>query len=174
MVQFKVTNEPVNMSVEKTDVVRISGSAAIISDVALLASEWVGQDKLYSQVVNIKGVTKNNQVDLTPDVEQLLVFHEKDLTFVTENDNGIVTVYAIGQKPTNDYTIQVTISEVIAEGKIIGITVGTPISIQQIKEKINPITSVNGVEADNGGNVNIEMPNVMTDEEIIKLQSALQ
>ena len=40
------------------------------------------------------------------------VFYEKDITFVTENDGGVVTVYAIGQKPQNDYTIQVTITEV--------------------------------------------------------------
>ena len=51
-------------------------------------------------------------MDLTPSVEQLAVFYDKDLTFVTENEDGVVTVYAIGQKPTNDYTIQVTITEV--------------------------------------------------------------
>ena len=51
-------------------------------------------------------------MDLTPDVEQLAVFYEKDLCFVTENEGGVVTVYAIGQKPANDYTIQVTITEV--------------------------------------------------------------
>ena len=39
-------------------------------------------------------------------------FYEKDITFVTENEGGVVTVYVIGQKPTNDYTIQVTITEV--------------------------------------------------------------
>ncbi len=67
---------------------------------------------LYSQVVQIDGVTENSQVDLTPSVEQLAVFHEKDLAFVTENVDGVVTVYAIGQKPPNNYTIQVTITEV--------------------------------------------------------------
>ena len=83
-----------------------------LGEVTLLASAWVGQDRLYSQVVNIEGVTENSQVDLTPDIQQLMVFYEKDLTFVTENEDGVVTVYAIGQKPTNDYTIQVTITEV--------------------------------------------------------------
>lgn len=113
MIQFEVKNKPVSMSVEKSTVVPIGGgSTSKIGSVTLLASEWVGQDNLYSQIVNIKGVTKNSQVDLTPDVEQLLVFYEKDITFVTENEDGVVTVYAIGQKPTNDYTIQVTITEV--------------------------------------------------------------
>lgn len=39
--------------------------------------------------------------------------------------------------------------------KIIGVTVGTPISPQSIKEKINPVTSVNGIKADENGNVDI-------------------
>lgn len=89
-----------------------AGSTAKISEVELLAKNWVGDESPYSQVVSIDGVTKNSQVDLTPNVEQLDIFHHKDLTFVTENDGGIITVYAIGQKPTNDYTIQVTITEV--------------------------------------------------------------
>lgn len=89
-------------------------ASAMIGEVTLLASKWVGSGHLYSQVVNINGVTENSQVDLTPSVEQLVVFYEKDIAFVTENDAGTLTVYAIGQKPTNDYTIQVTITEVSA------------------------------------------------------------
>jgi len=111
-VHMAVSEETVDMSVDKTDVVMLNGSSARIGVVTLLASAWVGNDNLYSQVVDIDGVTKNSQVDLTPDVQQLLVFYEKDLTFVTENEDGVVTVYAIGQKPTNDYTVQVMITEV--------------------------------------------------------------
>lgn len=85
---------------------------AKIGNVTLLSSNWVGNNSLYSQVVDIDGVTENSQVDLTPSVEQLAIFYEKDLTFVTENAKGVVTVYVIGQKPQNDYTIQVTITEV--------------------------------------------------------------
>lgn len=80
--------------------------------VELLASAWVGASSPYSQVVTIAGTTKNSRVDLNPSVEQLVIFHQKDLAFVTENEDGVITVYAIGQKPTNDYTIQVTITEV--------------------------------------------------------------
>ena len=87
-----------------------------IGEVTLLASAWVGEGSTYSQVVSIDGVTANSQVDLTPSVEQLVAFYEKDLTFVTENDGGVVTVFAIGQKPQNNYTIQVTITEVVANG----------------------------------------------------------
>lgn len=89
-------------------------STATIGEVTLLASAWVGDASPYSQVVEIDGVTENSQVDLTPSIAQLAVFHHKDLTFVTENVGGVVTVYALGDKPMNDYTIQVTITGVRA------------------------------------------------------------
>ncbi len=90
----------------------INASSARIGYVTILANGWTGDVSPYSQVVKVDGVTENSQVDLTPDVEQLSIFHHKDLAFVTENEGGVVTVYAIGQKPENDYTIQVTITEV--------------------------------------------------------------
>ncbi len=84
-----------------------------IGTVELLASKWVGNASPYSQVVTIEGITPNIQVDLTPSVEQLVAFHQKDLALVAENDDGVVTVYAIGDKPANDYTMQVTLTEVV-------------------------------------------------------------
>ena len=99
-----------------TKKIQILGSlnkpTARIGNVNLLASEWVDRGIYYSQEVEIDGVTENSQVDLTPSIEQLAIFYQKDLGFVTENEDGRVTVYAIGQKPENDYTIQVTITEV--------------------------------------------------------------
>jgi hypothetical protein len=83
-----------------------------ITDVEIYANKWVGTSSPYSQVVTVAGATKRSQVDLTPSAEQLAIFHNKDLAFVTENYNGVITVYAIGQKPTNDYTIQATVTEV--------------------------------------------------------------
>ena len=88
------------------------GAQAKIVSVDLPASAWVGSDNLYSQVVAIDGITQNSQVNLTPSKEQLVIFYEKDITFVTENDGGVVTVYVIGQKPANDYTIQANVVEV--------------------------------------------------------------
>jgi hypothetical protein len=87
-------------------------TAAKISYIELLADAWEGAETPYSQVVNIEGITANSRVDLALSVEQLAVFWNKNLGFVTENENGVVTVYAIGQKPTNDYTVQVAVTEV--------------------------------------------------------------
>lgn len=90
-----------------------SSASARITNVILPASAWTGEENLYSQVVFIDGITTYSKVDLLPSVEQLTIFYNKDVTFVTENENGVVTVYAIGEKPTLDYTMQVQITEVL-------------------------------------------------------------
>ena len=55
--------------------------------------------------------------------------------------------------------------------KIIGVTVGTPISPRTIKEKLNPVTSVNGVKADENGNVEIAAGGASSvpDEDMLQL-----
>ena len=90
------------------------GSAsARLADVNLSASKWTtNAEGLHSQVVTITGITEYSKVDLLPSVEQLAIFHNKDVAFVTENEDGVVTVYAIGDKPTQNYTMQVSITEV--------------------------------------------------------------
>lgn len=88
------------------------GPVARLGEVILLAEAWAGSGNLYHQLVVIDGITELSKVDLLPSVEQLAIFYTKDVTFVTENDDGVVTVYAIGDKPTQDYTMQAQITEV--------------------------------------------------------------
>jgi hypothetical protein len=129
--------------------------------VTLLASAWVGDEHEYSQVVELSGVTPHTKVDLQPTSKQLVEFHDKVLGFVAENDGGLVTVFAIGDKPSNDHTIQVTMTEVEATGKIRGNTVGTtmprsdwsqtdPTKADYIKNKP---TGLGGTADDSGQNV---------------------
>ena len=94
----------------------IQGSSSRISYVNLISANWQGDASPYSQVVSIDGITEYSKVDLNPSVELLAVFHDKDIAFVTENEDGIVTVYCIGQKPTANYEMQVTITEVNSNG----------------------------------------------------------
>lgn len=81
--------------------------------ITILASAWEGTASPYSQVVEVDGVTPYSQVDLLPSAELLAEFQKKDLTLVTENEDGVITVFAIGTKPTQNWTIQATITEVI-------------------------------------------------------------
>jgi hypothetical protein len=85
-----------------------------ISSVTLEAAKWEGTENLHSQVVYIPGVSPYSKVDLLPSVEQLAIFASKNVTFVTENEDAVVTVFAIGDKPMQDYTMQVQITEVEA------------------------------------------------------------
>lgn len=78
----------------------------------LPAANWTGNDALYSQTVTIDGITANSRIDLQPTPEQLRSLLTSEITMVAENDGGVVTVYAIGDIPTVDYTMQVLITEV--------------------------------------------------------------
>ena len=87
--------------------------------VTLYADRWQqAADKRYYQIVEVTNatITPKSKVDLQPSPEQLSIFHEKDLTFVTENENGVVSVFCVGQTPINDYTIQATVTEVVIDG----------------------------------------------------------
>lgn len=90
--------------------------APTYASVTLYANRWQqGENETtwYQEVVVANGtITPRSKVDLQPSAEQLAIFHEKDLAFVTENEDGVVTVFCIGQKPANDYVIQATITEV--------------------------------------------------------------
>jgi hypothetical protein len=90
------------------------------ASVTLYADRWEQdeEDIRYHQEVAVANatITPRSKVDLQLSAEQITIFYEKDLAFVAENDNGVVTVYCIGQVPENDYIIQATVSEVIVNG----------------------------------------------------------
>lgn len=89
------------------------------ASITLYADRWQqAADKRYFQEVTVANamITPNSKVDLQPSSEQLAIFHEKDLAFVAENEDGVVSVFCIGQTPTNDYVIQATVMEVATNG----------------------------------------------------------
>lgn len=70
-------------------------------------------NRFYQSVtVNNAAVTPNSKIDLQPTPEQLAIFHRKELTFTAVNSGGNVRVCIVGQKPTQTYKIQATITEV--------------------------------------------------------------
>ncbi len=101
------------MATKKIQIIGSLSNSVRVVEIDLLAANWIGEDSPYSQVIDIEGITEYSQVNLRPSIEQLSIFYDKDLSFVTENDDGVVTVYAIGDKPANDYTIQATVTEVV-------------------------------------------------------------
>lgn len=87
------------------------GTAAKLRSITLPAANWKGGESPYYQEVDVEGVSVNSKVELQPSAE---IFYNKVLAFTAINEEGAVTVFAIGDKPTDDYIIQATITEVIA------------------------------------------------------------
>lgn len=88
------------------------------ASVTLYADKWEkATDDRYYQIVTVNNavIKSNSKVDLQPSSEQLVIFHEKDLAFVAENENGVVSVFCVGQVPQNDYTIQTIVTEVVID-----------------------------------------------------------
>lgn len=82
------------------------------SQITVHAADWKNAVSPYTQVVELADVSASSQVNIQLSVEQLSTLSEKVLGFTAVNDAGVVTVYAFGDKPTEDYTFQVTIMEV--------------------------------------------------------------
>ena len=109
-----IISDPQEPSIEdRLSAIEQTHSPEIVRTITLLADAWEGTASPYRQVVTIDGVTQYSKIDLQPNAEQLSVFYEKDVTFLAENENGVVTIVCIGQKPVNDYTLQATMTEVI-------------------------------------------------------------
>ena len=82
------------------------------ASITLPAYAWQGSASPYSQVVALSGITPYTKVDLQPTLAQIDILHEKSTGFFAVNRDGVVTVYAVGNKPTDDFNIQVTLTEV--------------------------------------------------------------
>lgn len=90
------------------------------ASVTLYANRWEqseNEQRWHQEVVVANAtITEYSKIDLQLSAEQIMIFYEKDLAFVAENDDGKVTVYCIGRVPENDYVIQATVSEVVVDG----------------------------------------------------------
>jgi hypothetical protein len=92
------------------------GGSLVKSDIiSLAASKWIKGTNVYSQVVSIPNVTTNSKVDIYPTPEQLIELQSAGIALMAVNDNGTVTVYALNNKPTSNYSMQVTLTELNAE-----------------------------------------------------------
>lgn len=90
----------------------VNNKADKISTISLPASNWMEATNIYSQVVAVVGATANSKVDICPAPEQLVELQNAGITLVAVNEDGVVTVYAMNNKPTVDYAMQVTLTEV--------------------------------------------------------------
>jgi len=82
-----------------------------------LSSVWTGSSSPYSQEIIVSGatITNNSKVDIQPNSTMIAqLINDGCNALYIENNNGTLTAYAIGEKPSvaiND--IQVTVTEVV-------------------------------------------------------------
>ncbi len=88
------------------------GSSGKLVEITLPFANWKGAKSPYSMTLTIEGLSQRSRIDLWPSVSNLERLRIMGTGLCTENDDGTVTVYAIGNKPDEDITIQASITEV--------------------------------------------------------------
>lgn len=79
----------------------------------LAAANWTGSASPYTQGVTITGGTATSQADIQADataIQQML--DDGTNAIYIANNNGTFTAYAVGEKPTADLHVQVTVYDV--------------------------------------------------------------
>ena len=93
----------------------------------LKVADWLGDTSPYSQVVAVDGVTSRTKVDLQPTMDQVDMMYSQSVGFFTMNEGGVVRAFAVGNRPTEEFTFQITMTEVESDAtRIKGNTVGFP------------------------------------------------
>ena len=89
------------------------GDAAIVSDITLRADSWTGTSSPYSQVVTARGADATSKIDIQPTPEQAEQLKREGASLMAVNDGGVITVYAINNRPTSDYIMSVFITDCV-------------------------------------------------------------
>ena len=77
-----------------------------------LSTSWSGSDP-YTQTVSITGATTNSMIELHPSLAQIQQFKADGVDAMwVENNNGVLTVYVLGARPTVALSLQCTVTEV--------------------------------------------------------------
>ena len=90
------------------------GSSGKIGQISLKAADWKNAVSPYFQTVEVPGISESSMVDIQATKEQIQQLCENGTAIHIENDGGIATAWAIGRKPTEDLTFQVTLTEVVS------------------------------------------------------------
>lgn len=106
-----------------TDTPDLSGYAIAdntkIINITIPATSWVGTGP-YSQTLDIKSATASTKLDIQADADTMATILSKGYCMSIKNDNGEITIHAIGTKPTVDLNVQLLAMEVKGDGVIWG------------------------------------------------------
>lgn len=91
-----------------------TGTPVKVTTIHAPAANWKGAVSPYSQTVELEEVSLGSKVDLQLDAGQLNILRSGSYSFVAGNEDGTITLYAIGDLPTEDLVFQATVTEVTA------------------------------------------------------------
>ena len=90
-----------------------AGDAGVtLGSITLAAGGWSGSGP-YAQTAALAGLPAAALVNLQPTAEQLMLLQQQGVTALTAaNQDGVLTVYALGAAPQDALTLQVTVTPV--------------------------------------------------------------
>ena len=91
------------------------GTVVKLATISAPAANWKGATSPYSQEVRVDGISVNSMIEIRLSIDQIeqLRTEKMGIAFTTENDEGVVTLFAIGSKPSTDLLFQATLTEVV-------------------------------------------------------------
>lgn len=91
-------------------------SGSVLRGSIAVSDEWTGSASPYTQIVTVTGaaVTAASKVDLQLTAGQVASLAAAEVkSLLVENDEGVLTLYAVGNAPTSSFTVQCTVTETI-------------------------------------------------------------
>ena len=100
------------------------GAGGKYTQITLLSADWKNATSPYYQQVTVSGVSKTSKVDIVPTEEQIAYLGSLGIALTACNESGAVTIYAVGNKPDKDLTLDAALTDVTTSEKIWGNQVG--------------------------------------------------
>lgn len=84
-----------------------------VTNVTLATGSWVASGNNYEQTVTISGATENSRIDVQPDATVITrLVDDGVIAIYFQNDSGTIKAVSVGEKPSTNITVQVSITEV--------------------------------------------------------------
>lgn len=106
--------EVLNDDFDKIDTALYAKQDKLNQGTVTLSTNWTGNGP-YTQVIEIPGTTQYSKYDLQPGaavMEEMI--NDGVIAIWIENNNGVLTAYALGAPPSSALTVQYIRSEVMA------------------------------------------------------------
>lgn len=111
---FTYTRDSISMLDISTLLENGGGSIQYAKEIELLAANWqTEKEGRYYQTFDIPKANANSKMDVGLSEAALELMQDKVLTITATFRDGVTRVYAIGDKPTLDFTVQISFEDVV-------------------------------------------------------------